>query len=69
MSDRNEMKRQPILTKKIPLFLTNAPKIIANVIEFMRKRIEMNSPRFSDIHAFPSRWILQLVCQDLVVMQ
>jgi hypothetical protein len=53
----------------MPLFLTNAPKIIANVIEFMRKKIEMNLLRLSDKHAFPSRWILQLVCQDLVVMQ
>jgi hypothetical protein len=34
-----------------------------------KKKIEMNSSRLSDMHAFPSRWILQLVCQDLVAMQ
>jgi hypothetical protein len=28
MSDRNEMKRQPILAKKKALFLTNAPKLL-----------------------------------------
>ncbi len=67
MPDRKE--RESKLTKKTSVFLTNAPKIIANVIGFMGKRIEMNSSRFSDIRAFPSRWILQLVCQDPAVMQ
>ena len=69
-SDRKEIERQLKLTRKHHFFLTNAPpKIIADVIGVMRKRIEMDLPRLSDIPAFPSRWILQMVCQDLVVMQ
>ena len=70
MSDREEIERQSKLTKKNTTIPDSRPRSYCWCDRFYEKKDrEMDSPRLSDILAFPSRWILQLECQDPAVMQ